>query len=135
MTSRAVRRCGFTRLLAMATLAATLTGCDNVSFNAPPQACPEISEAEFEAALSNGDTRGDVEVSALGVVSMKIERNMKSCRGAPGPNQVETCRRSRDLVVRYDTASDGVFFVRVPADKWHRFDPRKAPRTCQLMPG
>jgi hypothetical protein len=123
------------RMLAAATLAATLTGCDNVSFNAPQQPCPEISEAEFEAALSNGDTRGDVEISSLGAVSMRIGGSMKSCRTPPGPNPVETCRRSRDLVVRYETASDGVFFVRVPSGKWHRFDPRNAPRTCRLMPG
>lgn len=115
--------------------AALLAGCDNVSFNAAPEPCPEITEAEFEAALSNGETRGDVSVSALGVVSTDIRGSMKSCRSTPGPNAVETCRRSRDLVVRYETARDGVFFVRVPSGKWHRFNPRAAPRTCQIMPG
>lgn len=123
------------RALAAAGIATLLAGCDNVSFNAAPQPCPGITEAEFEAALSNGETRGDVSISALGVISTDIRGSMKSCRSPPGPSAVETCRRSRDLVVRYETAGEGVFFVRVPSGKWHRFNPRAAPRTCQIMPG
>jgi hypothetical protein len=114
-------------------LGGMLAGCDH--FNQPSEPCPEISEAEFESALSAGETRGDIQLSADGVLSATIGGSLKTCRRAQGAIGGEVCRRSRDLVVRYATPQRGTFFVKVPSGRWHRFEARNSPGACRLLPG
>jgi len=109
-----------------------LSACDN--FNQPTQPCAEITAAEFESALAAGETRGEIEVSANGVVSSRIDGSLKTCRKDKTALTREVCRRGRDLVVRYNTAERGIFYVRVPAGRWHRFESRNPPGACRLLP-
>ena len=109
-----------------------LVACDN--FNQPTQPCAEITAAEFESALSAGETRGEIEISANGVVSAQIGGSLKTCRKDKTAINREVCRRGRDLVVRYNTAERGIFYVRVPAGRWHRFETRNSPGACRLLP-
>lgn len=107
-------------------------GCDK--FNQPPEPCPEISAEAFEAALSAGETRAEIEISGAGLVSSRFGSSMKTCRKDKTALTGEICRRSRDLLVRYNTAERGVFYVKVPAGRWHRFDGRYTPGACSLLP-
>jgi len=127
-TTCSVSRAPFLLLLGVAALSA----CDK--FNQPAQPCPEIPAAAFESALSAGDTRGEIEVSGSGLVSSQFGGSMKTCRKDKTALTGEVCRRSRDLVVRYQTAERGLFYVKVPAGRWHRFDGRYHPGACTLLP-
>jgi hypothetical protein len=133
MQSCGLRQVRAPRWLIAVVLCGVLAGCDN--FNQPSEPCPEISEAEFESALSAGETRGDIQLSADGVLSATIGGSLKTCRRAQGAIGGEVCRRSRDLVVRYATPQRGTFFVKVPSGRWHRFEARNSPGACRLLPG
>ena len=122
----------WTRPLAALVLLSTLVGCD--VFNQPSTPCPEISEAEFESALRAGSTRGDIERSPSGVLSSTFGGSMKTCRSAQGAIGGQVCRRSRDLLVKYKTPERGVYYVKVPADAWHRFEARNSSGECRVLP-
>lgn len=128
---RCPRRNSIARAMALLSVL-VLTACDN--FNQPTQPCAEISATEFESALTAGDTRGEIDISASGVVSSQIGGSLKTCRKDKTAINREVCRRSRDLVVRYQTAERGTFYVRVPAGKWHRFNSKNPPGACRLLP-
>jgi|GEM_PF-836105 hypothetical protein len=127
----AARRTAISACLFLMSLAG-LTACSK--FNQPSQPCPEISAAAFESALSAGETRGEIEISGNGLVSSQFGGSLKTCRKDKTALGGEICRRSRDLVVRYTTVDRGVFFVRVPSGRWHKFDARYHPGACTLLP-
>ena len=125
------RRAAISACLFLMSVAA-LTACSK--FNQPSQPCPEISAAAFESTLSAGETRGEIEISGNGLVSSQFGGSLKTCRKDKTALGGEVCRRSRDLVVRYTTVDRGVFFVRVPSGRWHKFAARYHPGACTLLP-
>lgn len=116
-----------------------LGGCGwTVQVNAPSIPCPEISAAQFEAALRAGAVRGEVQVrrqGSLQSLQTVIGANaMRTCRPASSRGASQACRLSNDLVVRYDTDDRGILFVKVPAGRWHRFLQRDPAGACRLLP-
>ncbi|MBM5823757.1 MAG: hypothetical protein FJ082_15275 [Cyanobacteria bacterium K_Offshore_surface_m2_011] len=116
-----------------------LGGCGwAVHVNAPSIPCPEISAAQFEAALRGGAVRGDVRVRSQGALQSLqtvIGANaLETCRPASARGASQPCRLSNDLVVRYDTDDRGLSFVKVPAGRWHRFLQRNPAGACRLLP-
>jgi hypothetical protein len=122
------------RSLRPATLAAlTLVGCGPAYAppNAPATACPQISSAEFDAAVAAGATRATATVGANGVVTMQIGPGVVHC--ATFKTSMKPCRRPNDLVIRYTLADGEVVHVRAPAGKDYRFRVAARPTTCEIL--
>jgi len=110
-----------------------LTGCgpSYAPLNAPSRPCPQISQAEFEAALDGGAARGDARIHPSGRVDLSFGPGVVHC--ATYRSSERPCRRPNDLVIRYEIDGDQTRFVRVPAETQYRFRVRARPTTCQIV--
>lgn len=113
--------------------AAFLTGCGPTyaPANAPSRPCPQITEAEFEAALEDGAARGDATIHPSGVVELTFGPGIVQC--ATFRSGMRPCRRPNDLVIRYVVDSGETFYVRARAGSEYRFHPSARPTTCQIV--
>jgi hypothetical protein len=74
-----------------------------------------ITQAAFDAALSQGATRADAEIGANGIVSMTTGPGVGQC-ATFGASTVKPCRQPNDFVIRCQTAENDTLFVHVPAN-------------------
>lgn len=113
---------------------ALLTACgpSYAPANAPSRPCPEISEADFQAALDEGAARGDATIYRSGTVDLRFGPGIEHC--ATWRSSMRPCRRPNDLVIRYDF-EDGsqTRYVRAAAGREYRFHPSARPTTCQII--
>ena len=93
--------------------------------------CPTITRAEFEAALAAGAVRGTARVAADGTSQLQFGPGVVSC--ASGRGMLRPCKRPTELVIAYEAAGSGPFFVRVPAGAEYLFRPGNAPNTCEIV--
>jgi hypothetical protein len=110
-----------------------LTGCGpyRAPANAPSRPCPQITEAEFEAALADGAARGDARIHRSGTVDLTFGPGVRHC--STWRSGMRTCRRPNDLVIRYVVDGGETLHVRVRADSEYRFHAAARPTTCQIV--
>lgn len=122
------------RALHPATLAAlALAGCGPAYAppNAPATACPQITAAEFDAAVAAGAARASATIGTNGAVSMRTGPGVVHC--ATFKSSMKPCRRPNDLVIRYTLADGQVVHVRAPAGRDYRFRVAARPTTCEIL--
>ncbi|MBM3129487.1 MAG: hypothetical protein FJ009_12775 [Chloroflexi bacterium] len=118
---------------ALVVLALALSACEPAY--APPDApgipCPQISAAEYDAAIKAGATRATATISADGIVSMETEPGTVQC--ATFRSSMRPCRRPNDFVIRYTLANAQIVHVRVPAGEQYRFRVQAQPTPCEIV--
>ena len=115
-------------------VAAMLYGCgpSYAPVGAPSRPCPEITAAEFEAALAAGAARGDATIHPSGTVDLRFGPGVEHC--ATYTAAMRPCRRPNDLVIRYEFEDGGqTRFVRAEAGSQYRFNVRARPTTCEIV--
>lgn len=93
--------------------------------------CPEISQAQFDAALAAGAARGDARIRSSGMVDIRFGPGTVHC--ASYNSSMKPCRRPNDLVIRYEIDGDQTRFVQVPAGSQYRFKVANRPTTCEIV--
>ena len=99
--------------------------------NAPARACPQISVAEYDAAIAGGAASATATISASGMISMQAGPGIVHC--ATYQSSMRPCRRPNDFVIRYSLADGEQIFVRVPAQKQYRFRVQAQPTPCEIV--
>lgn len=119
-------------LLVVTAAALTACGPSYAPPNAPSRPCPEITQAEFEAALEAGAARGDARVYPSGMVDMRFGSGVVHC--ATFSSTLRPCRRPNDLVIRYEFENGAqTRYVRAEAGSQYRFHVGARPTTCQIV--
>jgi hypothetical protein len=121
-------------LLGSAALAVALAACSPAYAppSAPAHSCPNISAAEYDAAIEAGAARATAHVNANGVISIETGPGVVQCATFRNSAMLP-CRRPNDFVIRYTVEGDESFYVRVPAGEQYRFNVRRAPNTCEIL--
>lgn len=99
--------------------------------DAPARACPEITQAEFEAALADGAARGDARIHPSGMVDLGFGPGVVHCATFNAP--MRPCRRPNDLVIRYQVEDGPDRYVRAEAGSQYRFNVNARPTTCEIV--
>ncbi|MCX7841206.1 MAG: hypothetical protein N2559_17345 [Anaerolineae bacterium] len=120
-------------MMAFVVLGLALGACEPAF--APPDApalpCPQISAAEFDAALKAGATGAIATINADGTVAMETGPGSVQCATYRSP--LRPCRRPNDFVIRYTFADGRVVHVRVPAGTEYRFRLQAQPTPCEIV--
>lgn len=124
-----MRRAGFVILA----LAAALGACGPryAPPDAPAIACPQISAADYDAAIAAGAARASATIYQSGIVSMETGAGIVHC--ATYRSAMRPCQRPVDFVIRYTLASGDVLHVRVPAGEQYRFRVQAQPTPCEIV--
>ncbi len=114
-------------------LASSLMACgpSYAPVSAVGRPCPEITQADFDAALANGAARGDARIRSSGMVDIRFGPGVVHC--ATYNSSMKPCRRPNDLVIRYEIDGDQTRYVRVPANSQYRFKVANRPTTCEIV--
>ncbi len=114
-------------------LAAALGACgpSYAPPNAPAIACPQISAADYDAAVAAGAARASATINQSGMVSMETGPGSVHC--ATFRSSMRPCRRPVDFVIRYTLASGDALHVRVPAGEQYRFRVQAQPTPCEIV--
>jgi hypothetical protein len=113
------------------TLALASCGPSYAPPNAPAIPCPQISAAEYDAALAAGAAHATATISASGMVSMETGAGSVHC--ATYQSSMRPCRRPNDFAIRYTLANGEVVHVHVPAGEQYRFRVQAQPTTCEIV--
>lgn len=117
------------RQLPILMLPAMLAACEP-PLDGPAHACPEISEQDYQAAITAGAASARASLSADGIGSVS-ESGSKQC--VTYQTALKTCRRPVDFVIRYTLADGMVRYVRVAKGEAYRFNIHARPTSCEII--
>jgi hypothetical protein len=100
--------------------------------DAPAHACPTITRAEFDSAVTAGATSASIDVAADGTSDLRVGPGVVSCATYAG-SAMKPCKRPNDLVIAYSAKGAAPFYVKVPAGREYRFNVAAAPNTCEIL--
>ncbi|HWK35044.1 hypothetical protein [Sphingomonas sp.] len=93
--------------------------------------CPEISAADYAAAIARGATSATASISASGTASITTGPGIVHCATYPGA--LKPCRRPTDYVIRYALPDGRTVHVMVAAGQQYRFRVGATPTTCEIV--
>jgi hypothetical protein len=99
--------------------------------DAPARACPQISAAEYEAAIAAGAASATATIAEDGVVSIRTGPGVVHC--ATYASAMRPCRRPNDFVIKYQLSDGEVVYNLVPAGKQYRFRAAAQPTSCEIV--